>query len=129
MTKRDRDEHEQDMEILYDSRIKEYMIKISSIRLRIQYVSKVTIVDCNDNTLSLPVIHATIDFVICGYVRGEFMTKNERDKHEQEMEIFYDLRSKECMIKISFIILKIQDFTEVTMLDHKDDTLSLPNSE
>ena len=48
--------------------------------------------------------------------------KREKDEHNQEMEIVYDSRSKEYMIK------RIEAFTDVKMLDHRDDTLSLPNS-
>ena len=40
-----------------------------------------------------------------------------------EMDIVYDFMSKEYMIKTSSIILKIQDFTKVTIVDHNDDTL------
>ena len=45
--------------------------------------------------------------------------KTERNKQGQEMEAMCDSRSKKYMIKISFIILKIQDFTKDTMLDLK----------
>ena len=49
-----------------------------------------------------------------GYKQGEFVTKRERYEQEQEMEVVYDSRSKKYMIKISFMILRIQDFTNVT---------------
>ena len=50
--------------------------------------------------------------------------KTERNKQGQEMEAMCDSRSKKYMIKISFIILKIQDFTKDTIVNHKDDNNS-----
>ena len=44
-----------------------------------------------------------------GYERGVFVKKIKRNEHRQEMEIVYDSRSKEYMIKICFIKLGIQD--------------------
>ena len=41
------------------------------------------------------------------FVRGEFVMKRERDEHNHEMEIVYDSRSKEYMMTISCIILRI----------------------
>ena len=70
-----------------------------------------------------------------GYERGEFVTKWERDEHRQEMEIMYDSRSKEYMIKICFIKLRIQGFSYqrlvivIQFLFHYNDcTLFLSNS-
>ena len=40
-----------------------------------------------------------------GYELRDFVTKRERDKHIQEMEVVYSSRIKECMMKICFIEL------------------------
>ena len=54
--------------------------------------------------------------------------KTERNKQGQEMEAMCDSRSKKYMIKISFIKLRIQDFTKITIVNCKI-TLSMPNSD
>ena len=63
-----------------------------------------------------------------GFGRGEIVMKRERDENKQGIEIMYDSEVRVWITKTSFIILRIQDFTTFTMVDLKDDTLSLPNS-
>ena len=53
--------------------------------------------------------------------------RNGKEERRQEMKIVYDSRSKEYMVNISFIILRIQASTKVTIVDCKEDNLSLPN--
>ena len=55
-----------------------------------------------------------------GFVRGEFVKKREWGQHKEEIGIVYDSRSKSIWWEQSFIILRTQDFTEITMLDWKD---------
>ena len=55
----------------------------------------------------------------------------ERNNHEGEMEIVYDSRKQWVYDKNMFYqIWECKNlFTEVTIFDHKDDTLSMPNSD
>ena len=71
----------------------------------------------------MPISFIVVEFVIGASNRQGYV----REEHGQEMEIVYDSRSKEYMVNISFIILRIQASTKVTIVDCKEDNLSLPN--
>ena len=51
-----------------------------------------------------------------GYEWGESIKKRESDEHKEEVEIVYDSRSKEYMIKYLL-------FTAVKKIDRKDEKL------
>ena len=73
----------------------------------------------------MPISSIVVEFVIGASNRQGYV----REEHGQEMEIVYDSRSKEYMIKICYLnwVYKIL-FTKITIFKRKDDTFPLLNS-